>query len=74
MSGPTGHRVAGAGHDQRAVAVTDQEGVVADVPRQVGVLEDAVQVLDGASKTLDIEQFSIERFRAGNLIPTTRLI
>jgi sarcosine oxidase, subunit beta len=31
-------------------------------------------VLDGASKTLDIEQFSIERFRTGKLIPTTRLI
>jgi sarcosine oxidase subunit beta len=31
-------------------------------------------VLDGASKMLDIEQFSIERFRTGKLIPTTRLI
>lgn len=31
-------------------------------------------VLDGASKTLDIEQFSIERFRTGKLISTTRLI
>ena len=31
-------------------------------------------VLDGASTTLDIEQFSIERFRTGKLIPTTRLI
>ena len=31
-------------------------------------------VLDGAGKTLDIEQFSIERFRTGKLIPTTRLI
>ncbi len=31
-------------------------------------------ILDGASKTLDIEQFSIERFRTGKLIPSTRLI
>jgi sarcosine oxidase subunit beta len=31
-------------------------------------------ILDGTSKTLDIEQFSIERFRTGKLIPTTRLI
>ena len=31
-------------------------------------------ILDGAGKTLDIEQFSIERFRTGKLIPSTRLI
>lgn len=31
-------------------------------------------ILDGTSRTLDIEQFSIERFRSGRLIPTTRLI
>ncbi len=31
-------------------------------------------ILDGASKTLDIEQFSIERFRNGKLLKTTRLL
>lgn len=31
-------------------------------------------ILDGASKTLPIEQFSLERFRTGNLLPTIRLI
>ena len=31
-------------------------------------------ILDGASTTLDINQFSIDRFRTGKLLPTTRLI
>jgi len=31
-------------------------------------------ILDGASKTLPIEQFSLERFRTGKLLPTTRLV
>jgi len=31
-------------------------------------------ILDGASTTLDITQFSIERFRTGKLLPSTRLI
>jgi sarcosine oxidase, subunit beta len=31
-------------------------------------------ILDGASTTLDIEQFSIERFRMGRLLETTRLL
>jgi hypothetical protein len=31
-------------------------------------------ILDGASITLDIEQFSIERFRCGKLLETTRLV
>lgn len=31
-------------------------------------------ILDGASKTLDIEQFSLERFRTGKLLATTRLL
>ena len=31
-------------------------------------------ILDGASATLDIEQFSIERFRIGKLLPMTHLL
>lgn len=31
-------------------------------------------ILDGASATLDIEPFSIERFRTGTLLPITRLL
>lgn len=31
-------------------------------------------ILDGASTTLDIEPFSIERFRTGNLLPITHLL
>lgn len=31
-------------------------------------------ILDGASTTLDIAQFSLERFRAGKLLQTTRLL
>ncbi len=31
-------------------------------------------ILDGTSKTLPIKQFSIERFRTGNLLKTTRLV
>ena len=31
-------------------------------------------ILDGASSTLDIQQFSIERFRTGKLLPFTPLL
>ncbi len=31
-------------------------------------------ILAGTSTTLDIEQFSIERFRRGKLLETTRLL
>lgn len=31
-------------------------------------------ILDGASATLDINQFSSERFRSGELIRTTHLL
>ncbi len=31
-------------------------------------------ILDGRSTTLPIEQFSIDRFRTGKLLTTTRLI
>jgi sarcosine oxidase subunit beta len=31
-------------------------------------------ILDGRSSALDIEQFSIERFRNGRLLETTRLL
>ncbi len=31
-------------------------------------------ILDGRSTTIDIEPFSIERFRSGRLLETTRLL
>jgi len=31
-------------------------------------------ILDGASTTLDVEPFSIERFRRGKRLETTRLL